>query len=53
VSDWKFAQKDVSEELAQPHHFSFKKQQGAGEVCFAAVREAAESLSEPSASRAD
>ncbi|HKV63854.1 MAG TPA: hypothetical protein VJO16_18240 [Candidatus Acidoferrum sp.] len=34
MSDWKFAQKDVSEELALLHHFSFKKQQGAGEVRF-------------------
>jgi hypothetical protein len=34
VSDWKFAQKDVSEELAQLHHFSFKKSQPDGEVCF-------------------
>ncbi|HUC54815.1 MAG TPA: hypothetical protein VMR90_12255 [Candidatus Cybelea sp.] len=31
MSDWKFAQKDVSEELALLHHFSFKKHQGAGE----------------------
>jgi hypothetical protein len=34
VSDWKFAQKDVSEELAQLHYFSFKKRQKEGEVCF-------------------
>jgi hypothetical protein len=34
VSDWKFAQKDVCEELALLHQFSFKKPQGAGEVCF-------------------
>jgi hypothetical protein len=34
VSDWEFAQKDVSEELALLHHFSFKKKQGAGEVRF-------------------
>jgi hypothetical protein len=34
LSDWKFAQKDVSEELALLHHFSFKKQQGSGEVRF-------------------
>lgn len=34
MSDWKFAQKDVSEELALLHHFSFKKPQEAGEVCF-------------------
>jgi hypothetical protein len=34
VSDWKFAQKDVCEELAQLHHFSFKKPQAGGEVSF-------------------
>ena len=34
MSDWKFAQKDVCEELAMLHHFSFKKPQGTGEVCF-------------------
>jgi hypothetical protein len=34
VSDWKFAQKNVSEELALLHHFSFKKPHEAGEVCF-------------------
>jgi hypothetical protein len=34
VSDWKFAQKDVSEELALLHYFSFKKPQTGGEVCF-------------------
>ncbi len=34
MSDWKFAQKDVSEELALLHHFSFKKPQGNGEVRF-------------------
>jgi hypothetical protein len=34
VSDWKFAQKDVSEELALLHYFSFKKPQEGGEVCF-------------------
>ena len=34
MSDWKFAQKDVSEELALLHHFSFKKPQGTGEICF-------------------
>jgi hypothetical protein len=34
VSDWKFAQKDVSEELALLHHFSLKKQQKGGEVSF-------------------
>jgi hypothetical protein len=34
VSDWKFAQKDVCEELALLHHFSFKKPGEGGEVCF-------------------
>lgn len=34
VSDWKFAQKDVSEELALLHHFSFKKRQSGAEICF-------------------
>lgn len=34
VSDWRFAQKHVSEELAQLHLFSFKKAQKSGEVCF-------------------
>jgi hypothetical protein len=34
VTDWKFAQKDVSEQLALLHHFSFKKQQESGAVCF-------------------
>jgi len=34
VTDWKFAQRDVAEELALLHHFSFKKQQETGEVCF-------------------
>jgi hypothetical protein len=34
VSDWKFAQKDVAEELALLHEFSFKKPQGSGGVCF-------------------
>jgi len=34
LNDWKFAQKDVSEELALLHHFSFKKPLEAGEVCF-------------------
>jgi hypothetical protein len=34
VSDWKFAQKDVSEELALLHYFSIKKLQENGEVCF-------------------
>jgi hypothetical protein len=34
VSDWRFAQKDVSEELALLHHFSIKKNQNGGEICF-------------------
>lgn len=34
MSDWKFAQKNVSEELAQLHYFSFKKCQKDGEVLF-------------------
>lgn len=34
MSDWKFAQKDVCEELAQLHYFSFKKSQAGGEVSF-------------------
>jgi hypothetical protein len=34
VDDWKFGQKDVSEELALLHYFSFKKPQAGGEVCF-------------------
>jgi hypothetical protein len=34
VSDWKFAQKDVSEELASLSYFSFKKLQAGGGVCF-------------------
>jgi hypothetical protein len=34
VSDWKFAQKDASEELALLHYFSFKKPQAGVEVCF-------------------
>ncbi len=34
MSDWKFAQKDASEELALLHHFSFKKQQRAAEITF-------------------
>lgn len=32
--DWKFAQKNVSEELALLHHFSFTKQQSDAEVTF-------------------
>jgi hypothetical protein len=34
VSDWKFAQKELAEELALLHQFSFKKPQGSGEVHF-------------------
>jgi len=34
VNDWKFAQKEVCEELALLHYFSFKKPQPGGEVCF-------------------
>jgi hypothetical protein len=34
VSDWRFAQKNVSEELAQLHLFSFKKSQKDGDVFF-------------------
>jgi hypothetical protein len=34
VSDWKFAQKDASEELAMLHQFSLKKQQKGVEICF-------------------
>ena len=34
MTDWKFAQKDVCEELALLHHFSFKKRHEGGEVCF-------------------
>ena len=34
MSDWGFAQKHVSEELAQLHLFSFKKCQGQREVSF-------------------
>jgi hypothetical protein len=34
VSDWKFAQKDVSEELALLHHFFFKKHQSGAEISF-------------------
>ena len=37
MSDWKFAKKDVSEGLALLHHFSFKKQQGTGEVRFVII----------------
>ncbi len=34
MTDWKFAQKDVCEELALLYHFSFKKRQEGGEVYF-------------------
>jgi hypothetical protein len=34
VSDWKFAQKSPTEELAQLHLFSFKKCHGKGETEF-------------------
>lgn len=34
VSDWKFTQKDVREELALLHHFSFTKNQNGGEIRF-------------------
>src|SRR6266849_6646605 len=34
VSDCRFAQKDVSEELALLHHFSTNKNQNGGEICF-------------------
>jgi hypothetical protein len=34
VTDWKFAQKETSEELALLHHFSFKKQQSGTEITF-------------------
>jgi hypothetical protein len=34
LNDWKFAQKDASEELAMLHHFSFKKQQSGAEITF-------------------
>ena len=34
MSDWRFAQKHLSEELAQLHLFSFKKCHKQGEVCF-------------------
>jgi len=34
VSDWKFAQKDVSEELALLHSYSMKKHQNGGDICF-------------------
>lgn len=34
MSDWKFAQKHPSEELAQLHLFSFKKHHEQREICF-------------------
>lgn len=34
MSDWKFAQKDVAEELALLHSYSFKKPQKGGDICF-------------------
>jgi hypothetical protein len=34
VSDWKFAQKEVSEELALIHQFSIKKSQKDGDIDF-------------------
>jgi hypothetical protein len=34
VTDWRFAQKTDSEELAQLHHFTFKKCQGGGQISF-------------------
>jgi hypothetical protein len=34
VTDWKFAQKQASEELAQLYYFTFKKCQGKNEVSF-------------------
>ena len=34
MTDWKFAQKEVSEELALLHHFSIKKNQNDGDVDF-------------------
>ena len=34
MSDWKFAQKEVSEELALLHHFSIKKNQKDGDIEF-------------------
>ncbi len=33
MSDWKFAQKDVSEELALLHSYSMKKHQIGGDIC--------------------
>jgi len=34
VADWRFAQKEVSEELAMIHHFSMKKHQQGGDIHF-------------------
>lgn len=34
MNDWRFAQKDASEELAFLHHFSFRKVQSGFEVTF-------------------
>lgn len=34
MSDWKFAQKEASDELALLHHFSFRKQQSGAEITF-------------------
>ncbi len=34
VSDWKFAQQDVSEELALLHSYSVKKRQNGIDICF-------------------
>jgi hypothetical protein len=34
MSDWRFAQEDPAEELAQLTHFSMKKRQPAGDVDF-------------------
>lgn len=34
MSDWKFAQKDISEELAELHHYSFTKNQNGSQICF-------------------
>lgn len=34
MTDWKFAQKNVSEELALLHYFSFTKQQPGADVTF-------------------
>ncbi|MBI4904427.1 MAG: hypothetical protein HY820_12370 [Acidobacteria bacterium] len=34
MSDWTFAQRDPSEQLAKLHHFSMKKKQAEGDVEF-------------------